>query len=76
MKPVVDGLTKQFAGKVEVRRLDANAQETQQLANTYNVQYVPTFVFVDKDGKTVDQVVGELSEQQLKQKFESLAAGK
>lgn len=76
MKPVVDGLMKRYEGKIELRRLDANAPETQDLANVYGVEYVPTFVFVDKDGKRVDEVVGELSAEQLTQKLDALLAAK
>ncbi len=72
MKPVVDGLAKQYEGKVEFRRLDANAQATQQLADTFGVEYVPTFVFVNAKGERVDQVVGEMSEQQLQAKLDTL----
>lgn len=76
MKPVVDGIMKRYEGKVELRRMDANAADTQQLANSYGVQYVPTFVFVDKGGQRVDEVVGEMSEQQLTQKLDALVAAK
>jgi thiol-disulfide isomerase/thioredoxin len=72
MKPVVDRLKKRFAGKVEVRRLDANAAETQQLASAFDVEYLPTFVFVTSKGERVDQVVGEISEQDLAAKMSAL----
>ena len=74
MKPVVDRLMQRYAGKVELRRMDANAAATQQLADAYGVQYVPTFVFVDKSGARVDQVVGEIGEQDLATRLDSLAA--
>jgi thioredoxin-like negative regulator of GroEL len=72
MKPVVDGLKQRYAGKVEFRRLDANSQVTQQLADAFGVQYVPTFVFVSSKGERVDQVVGEISAQDLAKKLDSL----
>ncbi|HEY3316990.1 MAG TPA: thioredoxin family protein [Coriobacteriia bacterium] len=74
MKPVVDGLAKRYAGRIEFRRLDANAAATQQLADTFGVQYVPTFVFIGKDGNRADQVVGEISEQDLVRKLDALAS--
>ena len=72
MKPVVDRLKQRYAGKVDVRQLNADEAGTQELANRYGIQYVPTFVFVDKAGKRVDQVVGEISEQDLAKKLDSL----
>jgi thioredoxin-like negative regulator of GroEL len=72
MKPVVDGLEKRYAGKVEFRRLDANSQATAQVANQFGVEYVPTFVFINSDGSRADQVVGEVSEQQLVQRLDAL----
>lgn len=76
MKPVVDRLTKQYEGKVEVRRMNTEDPNAQELADTYGIQYVPTFVFVDESGKRVDQVVGEISEQDLARKLDSLSASK
>lgn len=74
MKPVVDGLAQRYSGKIEFRRLDANAQSTQQLADTFGVQYVPTFVFIDKNGNRTDEVVGEMTQADLAKKLDALAA--
>jgi thioredoxin-like negative regulator of GroEL len=72
MKPVVDRLKQRYEGKVEFRRLDANAQSTQSLADAYGVQYVPTFVLLGSDGQRVDEVVGEIAEQDLARKLDTL----
>lgn len=72
MKPVVDGLRKQYQGKVEFRTLNIADPATQQLADSFGVQYVPTFTFINSDGNRRDQVVGEVSEQVLKQKLDAL----
>jgi protein-disulfide isomerase len=72
MKPVVDRLKQKFAGKVEVRRMDANAADTQQLADAFGVEYVPTFVFINTAGERVDEVVGEISETDLAAKMDAL----
>jgi thioredoxin-related protein len=72
MKPVVYGLTQRYAGKVEFRRLDVNLQTTQELANLYQVEYTPTFVFVNTDGTRADQVVGEVPEAQLTRRLDAL----
>jgi thioredoxin-like negative regulator of GroEL len=72
MKPVVDGLSKRYQGKVEFRRLDANAQATQALADQYGVQYVPTFVFINSDGTRSDQIVGETTSEELAKRLDAL----
>jgi thioredoxin-like negative regulator of GroEL len=72
MKPVVDGLAQQYKGKVEFRRLDANDDATQQLAQAYGVQYVPTFVFLNADGTRSDQLVGEASAADLTKRLDAL----
>lgn len=66
MKPVVDGLEKEWAGRVEFRRLNVETDpKGVELANTMGVQYVPTFVFVNADGVTAGQVVGEQTKDSL-----------
>jgi thioredoxin-like negative regulator of GroEL len=62
MKPVVDRLRTEYAGKIDIKRMDTDGTDpvVQQLANTFGIQYVPTFVFVNRDGTVVDTVVGEV----------------
>ena len=74
MKPVVDRLEKAYAGKVDIRRLDAGKHdpETDRLASTFGVQYVPTFVFVDSKGEVRDVVVGETPESALRTRLDDL----
>ncbi len=74
MKPVVDRLKTEFKGKVDFRRYDASSDpEGDRIANAVQAQYVPTFLFLDKQGKKVDMVVGGLTYDQLKAKIASLA---
>ena len=73
MAPVVDRLTEEYEGTVEIRALnveeDAAAAE---LASSYRVQYVPTFVFVNADGTTSETLVGELEESALRDALDAL----
>lgn len=73
MAPVVDRLTDEYEGTVEIRALnveeDASAAE---LASSFRVQYVPTFVFVNADGSTADTLVGEVSEDALRDALDAL----
>jgi thioredoxin-like negative regulator of GroEL len=66
VKPVVDGLKAQYAGKVDFKLYDVDkSAEGAQLADEYGAQYVPTFVFLNADGTVSEQLVGALSEEQL-----------
>jgi thioredoxin-like negative regulator of GroEL len=61
MKPVVDGLQKEYKGKVEVIRINtdkASANE-RQLANQFGVNVIPTFVFLNADGTVAKKLIGE-----------------
>jgi len=73
MAPVVDRLTDEYEGTVEIRALnveeDAAAAE---LASSYRVQYVPTFVLVNADGTTAETLVGEIEEGALREALDAL----
>lgn len=67
MKPLVEGLEKEYAGKVEFRKLNVETDsEGVELANKLGVQYVPTFLFVNSDGVISKQTVGALDKTQFK----------
>jgi thioredoxin-like negative regulator of GroEL len=74
MKPLVERLKKEYAGKVEFRRyVDAGDPVGDKLAQQFNVQYVPTFVFVNADGSLSGQpLVGGTDEATLKQRLDAL----
>jgi thioredoxin-related protein len=67
MKPLVEGLEKTYAGKVEFRRLNSDGSDANAnaLAEKLAVQYVPTFFFVNADGSISKSVVGEMSQGDL-----------
>jgi thioredoxin-like negative regulator of GroEL len=74
MKPLVERLKREYAGKVEFRRyVDSGDPTGDQLARAFNVQYVPTFVFVNGDGSVSGQpLVGGTDEATLKQRLDAL----
>jgi thioredoxin-like negative regulator of GroEL len=73
MKPVVDRLEQQYKGKVEFKRYDVDSSaEGNQLMGQFNAKYVPTFVFLNKDGTVSSQKVGETSEADMKKALDSL----
>ena len=74
MKPVVDRLAQQYKGKVEFRRyVDSGDPVGDKLSAEFNVQYVPTFVFVNADGSVSGQpIVGGVDESVLRQRLDAL----
>ena len=60
MKPLVEGLEKQNPA-IEFRRLNVDGTDAaaDAIASKLGVQYVPTFVFVAKDGVSSGLLVGE-----------------
>ena len=73
MKPLVEGLEKQNS-PIEFRRLNVDGTDAaaSDLANKLGVQYVPTFVFVTKDGVSSGLLVGEQTAQTLQAGLDKL----
>jgi thiol-disulfide isomerase/thioredoxin len=74
MAPLVERLEKEYAGKVEFRRyVDSGDPVGDQLTQQFNVQYVPTFVFVNTDGSVSGQpLVGGVGEDVLRTRLDAL----
>jgi thioredoxin 1 len=62
MKPIVEELEKELAGKVEI--VEVNVDENQAEASKYGVMGIPTFV-AEIDGKEVGRKVGVTSKAEL-----------
>lgn len=62
--PVLEKLAKELAGKLVVAKV--NTDEQQEWAGRYNVQGIPTMLFV-ADGKIVHRQVGALPEKMLRE---------
>jgi len=61
--PILDKLADEFAGKMLIAKV--NTDENPQWAQSYNVQGIPTMLFI-ADGKVVHQQVGALPEPMLR----------
>lgn len=73
MAPVVDRLKGEYEGRVEFKLYDVDKdEEGSALMQQYNAQYVPTFVFVNSDGTTAGQLVGEQPESAMRDMLDSL----
>ncbi|NTU70475.1 MAG: thioredoxin family protein [Coriobacteriia bacterium] len=73
MKPLVEGLEKQYSDKVEFRRLNVETDQAAiELANKMGVQYVPTFVFANSNGIVSKNIVGAMTQENMKTSIEAL----
>ena len=61
--PILDKLAKEYAGKMIVAKV--NTDENPQWAQSFNVQGIPTMLFI-AGGKVVHQQVGALPEPMLR----------
>ena len=69
MGPVVANFAEEYAVKIKIGKVNTDAEP--QLAKDYQVMSIPNFVFI-KDGKVVDQAIGAVSADALKEKLDAL----
>ncbi|MCE7904190.1 MAG: thioredoxin [Anaerolineae bacterium CFX3] len=67
MKPVVDGLEKELAGKLILIRLNIQESVGRELAPVYGFQYTPTFIYFDAQGNELWRQVGGLDVERVRQ---------
>ena len=65
--PVVDELSRTYAGKVKIGKLNVDAEG--EIARQYDVMSIPALLFF-KDGKVVDSIVGALPREQIVERIE------
>ncbi|PIZ94358.1 MAG: thioredoxin [Candidatus Magasanikbacteria bacterium CG_4_10_14_0_2_um_filter_37_12] len=65
MGPIIEELASEYdVGKVKVAKL--NVDENQAIAGKYRVMSIPTFLLI-KGGEVVDQLVGGMTKEKLKE---------
>lgn len=67
MKPVVDGLEKELAGKLILIRLNIQESVGRELAPVYGFQYTPTFIYFDAQGNELWRQVGGLDVERVRE---------
>jgi len=66
MAPVIEELAKEYEGKWKIGK--CNVDENPELAGKYEVQSIPTILFI-KDGEVVDKMMGAQTKEALKEKL-------
>ena len=73
MTPIVEELAASCAGDgVHVEAIDVSAEENESVAARYGVRAVPTFLFIDRDGREAGRLVGAQSATELRRGLEAL----
>lgn len=70
MKPVIEELTAEYAGKLDV--IFINVMQEVDEAKKYNIEVIPTQVFVDASGKELFRHVGVISKEDILAKWSEL----
>ena len=66
MKPIVDGLEQELAGKLLFIRLNIQENVGRELAPVYGFEYTPTFIFFDAQGDELWREVGSLDVERVR----------
>ncbi len=66
--PAVAELAGEYSGKVKIGKLDVDSN--QLVAGKFNVRSIPTLL-IFKDGKIVDQIIGAVPKQRIKEKLDA-----
>ena len=67
--PVIDKLAESYEGKAKICKV--NTDEQQELAGKFGIRSIPTIHFY-KNGQKVDEIIGASTEQEFKNKLDSL----
>jgi thioredoxin-related protein len=66
LKPIVDGIEKEFENRLIIIRLNIQEKVGRELAPRYGFQYTPTFIFFDSKGNEVWREVGSLDVERVR----------
>ena len=70
MRPIVNGLEREFDTRMAFQRFDANTDQGQSLLRAYGLRGHPSYVIVDTKGEKLWSGMGEMSESILRMQME------
>lgn len=69
LKPTIEALEKEYEGRIEIRSI--NVDEDKGLSEKYDVQAIPTLVFLDAKGNELSRIVGLVPKDTLVSRFKA-----
>ncbi|NUO80533.1 thioredoxin [candidate division KSB1 bacterium] len=66
--PAIAELAKEYAGKAKIAKLDVDSHNL--IAGQYGIRSIPSLL-IFKNGKVVDQIVGAVPKQRLKERLDA-----
>ena len=63
MQPIVEHLGKKYENRILIRKI--NVDENPAMASHYNIEAIPTFIFIDSAGNVKSRLVGYQTEQDM-----------
>lgn len=72
MEPILEELTKDYAGKFDVEFIDIGLRENAAFARQHEIKAIPTQIFFDKDGKELWRHEGFLAKDAILAKWKEL----
>jgi thiol-disulfide isomerase/thioredoxin len=67
IKPIVDGIEKEFQSRLIIIRVNIQDSASRALLAKYNFQFTPTFIFFDAQGIEIWRTIGSLDAQQVRE---------
>lgn len=72
MAPIIEELTMEFAGVLDVEFIDVWVKENADKAKAYNISRIPSQVFLGSDGKEIWRHEGFISKEDILKKWKEL----
>jgi len=72
MMPILEKLHVEYAHAFELEKVDVSQAENQQRSRENQIQYIPTQIFYDENGKQIFRHTGFFSKQQILDKWKEL----
>ncbi|MEI6057223.1 MAG: thioredoxin family protein [Lentisphaerota bacterium] len=72
MAPILEELKTEYSGVFDVEFIDVWQKENSKKAIKYNIESIPTQVFLDKDGKELARHIGFISKEDILSQWKSL----
>ena len=73
MAPIIDGIEKDFAGKIAVERYDAASDDGKKLMGQYEIKVTPSYVMAASDGTKLWSLTGVIHKDMLRQQVQAKA---